>query len=172
MDSGVAPSVQASVRTAGMDPSTPHSPPDLDPVAPNSAPTSSIPTTQADPHAPQMRPLAFTPAHMPSLSGAQRAFPLNPANPLVQEHAQLVPADIPLPPRHMLAHPSPSSSSTGPLDMPQLGHEKQGDRVPVIGGLDARDTNPGASTYLFLILQYSVADYAHYCLFVADPGGE
>ena len=167
MDSGLAPSVQASVRTAGMDPPTPHNPPDPDPVAPDSAPTSSIPTTQAGPHVPQMHPLTFPPAHMPSLSAAQHAFSLDPADPPFMAHAQLVPTDIPLPLGHMPAHPS-SSSSSGPPDVPQPGHVNQGGGVPVVG-VEIRDTNSGASTYPILILQYLVA---HYCLFIADPGGE
>ena len=96
---------------------------DLDPVAPDAPPTSFIPTTQATPHVSQMHPLAVTPTYMPSLSGSRRAFSLDDAYLPVQAHAQSLPTDIPLLPRDMLAHPHPSSSSSpGPLDVPQLGH--------------------------------------------------
>jgi hypothetical protein len=166
MDPRLARSVQASIRTAGMDPLafrgwTRRSPSDVDSVAPNAPPTSLIPTTQAGPHVPQMHPLAFTPTYMPSLSGPRRAFSYDGANLPVQAHTQSVLADIPLPPRHMLTHPYPSSSSSpGPLDVRQLGHLYQGDRVPVdwTGGLQTPDPNFRASKYLFLILQYLVAD--------------
>jgi Family of unknown function (DUF6535) len=140
MDPRLAPSVQASIRTAGMDPFAPRgwthrSPSDLDPAAPDTTPT-----------------------YMPSLSGPRR-FSLDEANLPVQAHTQSVRTDISLPPRLMLAHPSPSSSSPGPLDVPQLGHVDQGDHVHVwTGGLQTQDPNSRASTYLFLISQYLVAD--------------
>ena len=106
-----------------------------------------------------MRPLAFTPTYIPSLGGPRRrAFSLDDANLRVRAHTQSVLTDIPLSPRHMLAHPSPSSSSSpGPLDASQPG---QGGRVPAVGtsGLQTPDPNPRASTYLFLILQYLATD--------------
>jgi len=120
-----------------------------------------IPTTQAGPHVPQMH---SPPTYMPSLSGLRPAFSLddaNLANLPVQAHTQSLLTDIPLLPRHMLAHPYPSSSSSpGPLDVPQLGHVNQGSRIPVVwtDGLRTPDPNSRASTYLFLILQYLVAD--------------
>jgi hypothetical protein len=164
MDPRLSPFVQASIRIAGMDPCTPRgwsrrSPSDLDPVVPDAPPTSLIPSTQAGPHVPQMHPLTYTPTYMPSLSRPRRAFSLDDANLPVQAHTQSVLTDIPSPPRHMLAHPSPSSSSPGPLDVPQLGHVYQGGRVPVVwtGGLQTSDSNSGASKYLFLILSV-VAD--------------
>ena len=180
MDPRLVSSVQASICTAEMDPFaprgwTPRSPSDLDPVGPDAPPTFLIPTTQAGPHVPQMHPLAFAPTYMPTLTGPRRAFPLDDANLPVQEHTQPVLTDIPPSPRHMLAHPYPSSSSSpGPLVAPQLGHVYQGSRLPVVwtGGLQTSEPNFRASTYLFLILQYLVTDEAHHCLFVADPGGE
>jgi hypothetical protein len=141
MDPRLALSVQASIRTAGIDPFAPRgwahrSPSDLDPVA------------------------SDTPPYMPSLSGPWRAFSLDDANLPIQAHAQSVLTDILLSPRHILAHPSPSSSSPGPLDVPQLGHVNQGGRVPDVwtGGLQTPDPNSRASTYLFPTLQFLVAD--------------
>jgi hypothetical protein len=171
MDPRLAPSVQASIRTAGMDPFAPRgwtrrSSSDLGPIAPGAPPTSLIPTTQAGPHVPQMRPPAFTPTYVPSLMyGPRRAFSLDTTNLPVQAHTQSVLTDIPLPPRHMVAHPSPySSSSPGPFDVPQLGHGNQGGNlgghVPVVwtGGPQTPDPNSRASMYIFLMLQYLVAD--------------
>ncbi|KAF8500447.1 hypothetical protein F5888DRAFT_1682481 [Russula emetica] len=150
MDPRLSPSVQASIRTARMGPFAPRgwtrrSPSDLD-LARMSL---------------KCHPLAFTPTYMPSSSDPRRAFPLDPANLPVQAHAQSVITDIPLPPSHMLTYPSPSSSSPGPFDEPQLGHVNQGaGRVPVVwtGGLQTPDPNSKAGTYLFLILQCLVAD--------------
>jgi hypothetical protein len=170
MDPRLAPSVQASIRTAGMDPFAPRGrtrrgPSDLDPAAPGAAPTSVFPTTQAGPHVPQMHPLASPSTYMPSLSGPRRTFTLDSANLPVQAHTQSVLTDFPRPPGHMLTHPSPySSSSPGPFDVPQLGYENQGEnqggRVPVVwtGEPQTPDPNSRASTYFFLILQYLVDD--------------
>jgi hypothetical protein len=163
MDPRLAPSVQASIRTAGIDPFAPRgwtsrSAPELDPVAPDTPSTSLIPTIQAGPHVPQMHLLAFTtPTYMPSLSRPRRAFSLDDANFRIRAHTQPVLMDIPLPPRHILAHPSLSSSSPGPPVVPQLGHVNQGGRVPD-GGRPTPDPNSGAGTYLFLILQYLATD--------------
>jgi hypothetical protein len=167
MDPRLAPSVQASIRTDGMHPFAPRGwtgrgPPDLDPAAPGAPPTSAFPTTQSGPHVPQMYPLASPPTYMPSLSGPRRAFTLDTAN---LPHTRSMLTDFPRPPGHMLAHPSPySSSSPGPFDAPQLGHGdqggNQGGRVPVVwtDGPQTPDPNSGASTHPFLILQYLVAD--------------
>jgi len=161
MDPRVAPFVQASIHTARMDPFTPggwtrRSPSDLHPVAHGAPSTSPTRTTQAGPHVHQMHPLAFTPTYRPPLGGPRPAFSLKYANFRVQTHTQSALTDIPLPPRHVLAHPSPSPSSPGPLDVPQQpGHVNQGGRVPVVwtGGLQTPDPNSRASTYLFPILQ-------------------
>jgi hypothetical protein len=145
MDPRFSSSVQTSFRTAGMDPLAPRgwagrSPSDLIAVAPGAPPTYLIPTTQTGPQVPRMHPLAFPPT-------------------------QSVLTDIPIPPRHMLAHPSPYSSSSGaPFDVSQLGRVNQGvnqgDRVSVVwtGGPQTFDPNFIASTYPFLILQHLVPD--------------
>ena len=153
VDPRLAPSIQASIHTAGMDPFAPgrwtrRSPSDLYPVAPDAPPTSSIPITQAGPHVPQIHPLALTHTYIPSLSGPRRTFSLDPANLPVQDTSP--------PPGHMLAHPS---SSLGPPDVPQLSRASQGGG-PVVwtGGLETQEPDSKAGMFLFLILQYLVAD--------------
>jgi hypothetical protein len=161
-DLRLAPSVHASILTAGMDPFAPRgwtrgNSTDFDPVSPRVPPISLIPAIPGGPRVPQMHPLAFPPSYIPSLGGPRRAFSLDTANLPVQALTQSVLTDIPLPPRHMLPHPSPySSSSPGPFDVPQLGHGNQGGnesgRVPVVrtGAPQIPDPNSRASTYLFL----------------------
>lgn len=74
-------------------------------LRPDAPPTSLIPFAQAGPQIPQMHPLAFTTAYMPSLSGPQSAFSLDPANPPFQAHTQSVRTETPLPPGYILLFP-------------------------------------------------------------------